>query len=80
MSESGLDPFERWLAASWWQSDSVSIGHLVSHTGPNGGEPDPWAGTDVSGLSPAQREYLTADQPATQRLRPAIPGVEGFEA
>jgi hypothetical protein len=80
MTELALDPFDRWLYASRWEPDSVSIGHLVSHAAPKD-KPDPWAGTEVpvSGLSRAQREYLTVDQPVTPRLRPAIPGVEGFE-
>jgi hypothetical protein len=81
VSEAARPPFDRWLAASRWEPDSVSIGHLVSSLAPNG-RPDPWATTEVvvAGLSLAQQKYLSVDQPARQPIRPAIPGVEGFEA
>ena len=81
MIEAGHHPLDRWLAASRREQDRFPIGHLVSNPAPNG-RPDPWAATEVAvaGLSPAQEKYLSIDQPARQPIRPAIPGVEGFEA
>jgi hypothetical protein len=79
VSATGRLPIERWLDAC--RFDGCSIGHLLT-TVTADDRPDPWATHEVpvAELSAAQHRYLSVDQPVRQPIRPAIPGVEGFEA